>query len=102
LLPKTKKGHGFAIHALKTLGFSVDKSVVNFRPSDIIGRVCRAEVRTEEYDTISAQGNPVTRSKNVIKDMLYALPDDKPEMPKETPSKPVGKQETKDTEDVPF
>ena len=83
LLPKASKGHGITIHALKTLGFSVDKSLVNFRPADIIGRVCRAELVTAEYDSVSNSGTPYKKQKNVIKEMQYALPDDKPEMPVE-------------------
>lgn len=81
LLPKTSKGHGIAVHALKTLGFSIDKSTVNFRPADIVGRVCRAEVLTQEYEGYSTSGAACTKSRNIIKEMLYALPEDKPELP---------------------
>jgi len=92
LLPKESKGHGITVHAMKTLGFSVDKSLVNFKPADIIGRVCRAEVVTAEYEKTLTSGTVVMNEKNVISEMLYALPEDKPEMP-------VRKEET---EEVPF
>ena len=98
LLPKGSPGHGITVHALKTLGFSVDKSVVNFRPSDIIGRICRAEIKTEEYDGTTKSGNPIKKHKNVIKEMAYPDTADKPEMP---PS-PMDETEKKNTEDLPF
>ena len=102
LLPKSSKGHGITVHALKTLGFSVDKSLVNFRPADIIGRVCRAEVRTAEYDTVSKAGDTCKRQKNVIADMLYALPEDKPEMPKTAAAPVKGGPSDANLEEVPF
>lgn len=98
MLPKTSNGHGITVHALKTLGFSVDKSIVNFRPADIIGRVCRADIITEEYEGITSSGNVITKSKNVIKTMYYATPEDKPEMPK--PAAPA--KDKAATEEVPF
>ena len=81
LLPITSPGHGIAVHGLKTLGFSIDKSMVNFRPADIIGRVCRAELVVKEKDAIAGSGNHYTKYYNEIKSMAYALPEDKPEMP---------------------
>lgn len=86
LLPKDNAGHGIAVHGLKTLGFSIDKSLVNFRPADIIGRVCRAELVVKEKDAVSNSGNHYTRYTNEIKSMAYALPDDKPEMPAAKPA----------------
>lgn len=81
LLPVGNPGHGIAVHGLKTLGFSIDKSMVNFRPADIIGRVCRAELVVKEKDAIANSGNHYTRHYNEIKSLAYAQPDDKPEMP---------------------
>jgi len=92
MLPKASKGHGITVHAMKTLGFSVDKSLVNFKPADIIGRVCRAEVRTAEYDKTLNSGTVVKNEKNIITEMLYALPEDQPEMP----------VKVAETEEVPF
>lgn len=72
LIPKGKPGHSIAVHALKTLGFSVDKSRVNLKPSDLIGKICRAEVYTEKYNG---------KSYNRIAEMLYADSKDEAEMP---------------------
>ena len=103
LLPKESKGHGITVHALKTLGFSVDKSLVNFRPADILGRVCRADVITEEYPGVTNSGKEITKSKNVIKTMYYANPDDKPEQPKAAAAPAKGApKELESAEDVAF
>ena len=102
LITKERHGHGIAVHALKTLGFSVDKSLVNFRPADILGRVCRAEVRTAEYDGVTRSGEPCKKQKNVIDTMSYALPDDKPEMPKAAAAPVKGGPTDANLEDVPF
>ena len=80
LLPKDSPGHGIAIHALKTLGFAIDKSIVNFRPVDIIGRVCRADLIVIEKEATSKAGNPYLKQTNGIKTLQYAKAEDKPEM----------------------
>jgi hypothetical protein len=97
LLPKDNAGHGIAVHGLKALGFAIDKSMVNFRPADIIGRVCRAELIVEEKDHVADSGTHYTRYSNKIKSIAYALPDDKPEMPAPAPM-----PSPMDGNDVPF
>ena len=88
LLPKASKGHGMTIHALKCLGFAIDKGIVNFKPADIICKVCRAELVTEKFESTSQIGKVTEKSKNVIKSMLYPTTEDLPEMPiaKEEPA----------------
>jgi len=89
-IPKGKSGHFIAVHAMKTLGISVDKGRVNLNPAELLGKVCRAEISTEEYPGPTGG----KRYKNVIREMLYPMPDDTPELPT--------KAEAKKEEEVPF
>jgi len=88
-IPKGQPGHGIIVHALKTLGAVIkDGQLINFKPSDLLGRVCRAELTLAIPD-----GGKYP--KNKIKTLDYAKPEDKPEMPAEV-AQPA------DTDDVPF
>lgn len=95
-IPKGKPGHFIAVHAMKTLGISVDKGRVNLNPAELVGKVCRADIATEEYPG----PNGGKRYKNVIKEMLYPMPDDKPELPLETAA--AAAQQPAGDDDVPF
>ena len=79
----------------------MDKSLVNFVPADIIGKVCRAEIRTETFQATKQNGEVYDKSKNVIKEMLYPLETDKPEM-NAAPTQEANKADAEGFESVPF
>jgi hypothetical protein len=81
-IPKDMPGHNIIVHSLKTLGAVIkDGKLVNFKPGDLVGRVCRAKLTLE---TPAGSKYP----KNKISEMLYADPDVKAEMPAEDEDAP--------------
>lgn len=101
-LPKNNAGHFISVHAMKCLGVNIEKgALVNFRPSELVGRVVRAKLVLGKKDPADKY------EKNWIDDgLLYPKEDDKPEIP--TTASPAARaseppsQTAAHYEDVPF